>query len=175
MTGEHIFSNWGKQRRWITFSITKYGWLGHPLLWDPGKEKKITFVEKFFRGSAVWGRPTGLVGFPRDSVVKNHPAKQERQVWSLGWKDPLEEGMAAHSGILAWRIPWAEEPGRLQYIGSQRVGHDWSNLAHMHVYMCVCVCMYFFRLFPLTDFYKILSIIACRFNTVGFCGLSFYI
>ena len=59
MTGEHIFSNWRKQKRWITFSITKYGWLGYPLLWDPGKEKKTTFVEKFFGGSAVWGRTKG--------------------------------------------------------------------------------------------------------------------
>ena len=46
------------------------------------------------------------------------------QVPSLGREDPLEEGMATHSGILAWRIPWSEEPGRLQSIRSQRVGHD---------------------------------------------------
>ena len=46
---------------------------------------------------------------------------QEMRVWSLGRKDPLEEGMAAHSSILAWRIPWTEEPGRLQSIGSQTV------------------------------------------------------
>ena len=46
------------------------------------------------------------------------------QVQSLGREDPLEEGMATHSSILAWRIPWAEEPGRLQSMGLQRVGHD---------------------------------------------------
>ena len=60
------------------------------------------------------------------SVVKNLLARQETQemrVRSLDWEDPLEEGMVTHSSILAWRIPWAEEPGRLQYIGSQRVGH----------------------------------------------------
>ena len=56
---------------------------------------------------------------------------QERQVMSLGWEDPLEEGMATHSSILAWRIPWTEEPGGLQSIGLQRVRHDWSNLAHV--------------------------------------------
>ena len=50
------------------------------------------------------------------------------QVWSLGREDPLEEGMATHSNILAWRIPWTEEPGGLQFIGSHRVGQDWSNL-----------------------------------------------
>ena len=49
---------------------------------------------------------------------------QERQVWSLGWKDPLEEGMVTHSSTFAWRISWIEEPGRLQPMESQRVGHD---------------------------------------------------
>ena len=54
------------------------------------------------------------------------------QVQSLGQEDPLEEGMATHSSILAWRISWTEESGRLQYIRSQRVRHDWSDLAwHM--------------------------------------------
>ena len=49
---------------------------------------------------------------------------QKTQVRSLGWENPLEEGMATHSSILAYRIPWMEEPGRLQSMGSQRVGHD---------------------------------------------------
>ena len=60
-------------------------------------------------------------------VVKNLPANaetQERWVQSLGWEDPLEKGMATHSSILAWRIPLTEEPGRLQSMGSPRVGHD---------------------------------------------------
>ena len=48
----------------------------------------------------------------------------ETQVQSLGWKDPLEEDMATHSSLLAWRIPWTEEPGGLQSMGSQRVRHD---------------------------------------------------
>ena len=52
---------------------------------------------------------------------------QEMLVWSLGQEDPLEEGMTIHSSILAWRIPWTEEPGRLQSRGSQRVGHDWKT------------------------------------------------
>ena len=54
------------------------------------------------------------------------------QVQYLGQENPLKEGMATHSSILAWRIPWTEEPGGLQFIGSQRVGHDWSDLAIMH-------------------------------------------
>ena len=56
-------------------------------------------------------------------MVKSLPAVQETRVQSLGWEDPLEKGMATHSSILAWRIPWAEEPGG-QSMGSQRVGHD---------------------------------------------------
>ena len=55
---------------------------------------------------------------------KNLPAVQEMQVQSLGREDPLEKGVATHSSILAWRIPWTEEPGGLQSVGSQRVGHD---------------------------------------------------
>ena len=50
------------------------------------------------------------------------------QVQSLGWDDPLEEEMATHSSILAWRIPWTEEPGGLPSIGSQRVGHDLATI-----------------------------------------------
>ena len=57
-------------------------------------------------------------------MVKNLPAMWETQVQSLGQEDPLEKGMATHSSILAGRIPWAEEPGGLQSIESQRVGHD---------------------------------------------------
>ena len=57
-------------------------------------------------------------------MVKNLPARQETQVRSLGWEDPLEKGMATHFSILAWKIPWTEEPGGLQSIESQRVGND---------------------------------------------------
>ena len=65
-------------------------------------------------------------------VVRNPPAMQETQemrVWSLGLEDPLEEEIATHSSILAWKIPWTEEPSGLQSMGLQRVGDDW---AHMH-------------------------------------------
>ena len=57
-------------------------------------------------------------------VVKNLPAMLETQVQSLGQEDPLQKKLATHSSILAWRIPWTEEPGRLQSLGSQRIGHD---------------------------------------------------
>ena len=68
-----------------------------------------------------------LRGFPSGSAVKNPPVRQELQEMgarSLGQEDPLKEGMATHSSILAWEIPWTEEPGRLQSMGSQRVRHD---------------------------------------------------
>ena len=73
-----------------------------------------------FRNTFVSGLPgASLVA----QMVKHLPAVQEAQVQSLGQEDPLEKGMATHSSILAWRIPWTEEPGRL-HMGSQRVRHD---------------------------------------------------
>ena len=64
------------------------------------------------------------MGFPGGSVVKYMPTMQETQIQFLGQDDPLEKRMAIHSSILAWRIPWTEEPGRLQSMELQRVGHD---------------------------------------------------
>ena len=55
-------------------------------------------------------------------LVKNLPAVQETQIWPLGWEDPLEKEMATHSSILAWKIPWIENPGGLQSMGSQELG-----------------------------------------------------
>ena len=78
------------------------------------------------------------LGFPGGSAVKNLPATQEQQetwVRSLGWEDPLEVGMATQFSILAWRIPQTEEPGRLQSMRSQRVGHGRSELTHMQAHM----------------------------------------
>ena len=64
-------------------------------------------------------------------MVKNLPVMQEIQVQSLGHEDPLKKGMATHSSIPAWRIPWTEESGGLQSMGLQRVGHD--NILHRYV------------------------------------------
>ena len=64
-----------------------------------------------------------LSDFP-GNLAKNLPAMQKTRVRSMGWEDPLEKEMVTHSGILAWRIPWTEESGRLQFMGLQRVGHD---------------------------------------------------
>ena len=64
-------------------------------------------------------------------TVKRLPTMRETWVRSLGWEDLLEKEMAPHSSILAWKIPWTEEPGRLQYMGSQRVRHDCSTSLSM--------------------------------------------
>ena len=71
------------------------------------------------------------MGFPDGLVVKNLPTMQEMQVQPLGQGDPLEKEMATHTIILAQRIPWTEEPDKLQPLGSQRVGH---NSVHKHTY-----------------------------------------
>ena len=78
------------------------------------------------------GWPTCQGGLPMTSasVVKNPPTMQETWVWSLSLEDPLEEGRATHSSVLARKIPWTEEPGGLRSAGSQRSGHDWSHWAH---------------------------------------------
>ena len=71
--------------------------------------------------------------FSGASVVKNPPALQEMQAWSLSQKDPLEKEMSAHSSTLAWEIPWTEETGGLQSTGLQRFGHDWVTV-HIHTH-----------------------------------------
>ena len=70
-------------------------------------------------------------------MVKRLPAMQEIQVRSLGLEDPLEKEMATHSSTLAWKIPWTEEPSRLQPMGSLGVAHDWATSFHFSV--CVTV------------------------------------
>ena len=104
---------------------------------------------------AIWHHPGNLKGFHGSSGVKNLPAMQETPVWFLGlqyswaslvknpstiretwvrslaWEDPLKEGMATHSSILACRIPWTEKTGGLQSMGSERVGHHWVT-KHTH-------------------------------------------
>ena len=80
----------------------------------------IWFCIFFSATSLSW---TSLVA----PAIKNLPAMRETQVQSLGREDPLEKAMATHSSILAWRIPWTEEPGRLQSTGLQRVRHDWTT------------------------------------------------
>ena len=84
-------------------------------------ENSITFTPEFW--STIWVLCASLVA----QMVKNLPTLQETWVQSLGWEDPLEKGMPTHSSILAWRIPWTEEPGGLQSLASQRVRHNWAT------------------------------------------------
>ena len=85
----------------------------------------VSFSEKYY--TKIWA---SLVA----QLLKNPPAMHETQVRSLGWEDPLEEGKATHSSILSWRIPWTEEPGELQSMGSQRV-RDNRATQHIHIFM----------------------------------------
>ena len=71
-----------------------------------------------------FGNPSEMIGSLVAQMINSLPAMWETWVRSLGWEDPLEKEMATHSSTLAWRIPWTEEPGGLQFTGSQRVGHD---------------------------------------------------
>ena len=93
-----------------------------------GVESLCLNVDLYF--STYFQPVTDSKGLSGGSVVKNLPAnirEQETQDWSPGWKDPLEKEMATHSSILAWKIPWTEEPGRLQSMGSHRLRHDWMT------------------------------------------------
>ena len=86
--------------------------------------------------------PGGGIGYPLQyswtclvaQMVKNPPAMWETWVQPLGWEDSLEKAMTTYSNNLAWRIPWTEMPGRLQFMGSQSIGHDWVT-KHIHTIM----------------------------------------
>ena len=91
--------------------------LSQPLIPPPS----ITFWIWF------WGHHLFLFQSVVTQMVKNRPAMRETRVRSLHWEDPLEESMATHFSILAWRIPWTEEPGGLQSMGSQRAGQGWAT------------------------------------------------
>ena len=81
----------------------------------------------------IWVR-TSLVA----QIVKHLSTMQETWVQSLGWEDPLEKEMAIHSSTIAWKIPWTEEPGSLQSMGLQRVGHNWAtSLTYLRLYLSI--------------------------------------
>ena len=85
------------------------------------------------RGSKKYMR-TSLVA----QTVKRLSTMRETQVQSLGREDPLEKEMAIHSSTTAWKIPWTEEPGRLQSMGSQRVRHDWATSLSLYIHYLIC-------------------------------------
>ena len=89
-------------------------------------------------------------------TIKRLPATWETRVWFLGREDPLEKEVATHSRTLAWKIPWTEEPCRLQSMGSQRVGHDWAtSLTHSQINCYENVC---------TDFCMNIKLHFCEIN-----------
>ena len=82
------------------------------------------------------------MGFPDVLAINNLPAKQETLVGSLGREDSLEKEMATLSSVLAWEIPWTEEPGRLTAHGWQRVRNDLATKPPLHIYIYICIHMY---------------------------------
>ena len=86
----------------------------------------------------TYALPRWLQWFKKIKIKHCLPMQETEETWvgSLGGEDPLKEGIPTHSSILAWRISWTEGPGRLRSMGLQRVGHNWSNLAHTHAHMC---------------------------------------
>ena len=100
-------------------------------------------------------------------MVKNLPAMQETWVQSLGWKDPLEKGMATHSSILAWRIPQTEEPGRYSPRGSQRVRHNSAAnfLSHVYTFINTHLTVHLTR----THFIVLLNLFSYLFHQTVTC------
>ena len=117
-------------------------------LWKPWAQRSHNFDGTKFTSIEIsrklLGRSTGEgIGYPLQSswaplvaqLVKNLPVMQETWVWSLGWEDPLEKGKATHSSTLAWKIPWMEELGGLQSMGSLRVRHDLATSPSLFTFM----------------------------------------
>ena len=130
----------------MEFSRPEY-WSGYSFpspadLPKPGIELGSPALQVDSLPTELWGKPKEAEWFGRHAddiraslvvqAVKNLPAIQETWVWSLGQADPFEKGMATLSSILAWRIPWTEEPGeQLQFMGSQRGRHDWVTNTYL--------------------------------------------
>ena len=103
-------------------------------------------LEVSIKMSLLW--PASLVA----QMVKRLPAMWETQVQSLSWEDPLEKEMATHSSILAWKIPWTEEPGRPQSMGWQRVRHDWATSLSLKMFKrATTIKCYFLLILYLKD------------------------
>ena len=124
-SGHHLWSNWDAVSV-TSFPLNPPSWSSPRLLWDP-KACFLGLDHRIYPFILCIGELGNSLVAQR---IKHLPAMRETRVWSLGWEDPLEKEMATHSSILAWRIPWTEEPGRLQSTGSQRVRHNWATSLH---------------------------------------------
>ena len=110
----------GGHKMYILFNNTVYMFLSPEVCLDIKCSYRVSPFHLLAKINFPLFQPTSLVA----QMVKHLSTMQETQVRSLGWEDPLEKEMAIHSSTIAWKIPWTEEPGRLQSKGSQRVGHD---------------------------------------------------
>ena len=145
---KHSFIYWYRYKNWLegnTYHSIKsgYPWVVffffscHIFLYFI---KFLKWVYYFYNQKNIKGKYIGLSAFNLSylasvwhmmaQTVKRLPAMQETRVQSLGRENPLEKEMATHSSILAWKIPWTEEPGRPQSMGLPRVGHDWVTSLH---------------------------------------------
>ena len=121
--GLRVRHDWDTELNWIEL----YVFVSYTFTW-------IRAVKKDW----IYSKGASLVA----QMVKNLSVMQETQVQSLGWEDPLENGMATHSSILAWSIPWTEEPCGLQSIGLQRVRHGWVTNTHTHTHTHTHIYIY---------------------------------
>ena len=107
--------------------------------------KKSSAIGDYIEHSNIQQDTLCVCGLPGSTIGQELPCQCRRRkrwggAWSLGWEDPLKDGMAIHSSIPAWRIPHTKEPGGLQFIGSQWVKHNWKGLGmHIKVFMSACV------------------------------------
>ena len=139
LTGLISLQSKGLSRIFSSTTIQKHQFLALSLLYGPTLTSEYDYwINHSFVGTFV-GKVMSLLfntlsRFVRTSLVaqtvKHLPTMRETWVQSLGWEDLLEEEMATHSSILAWEIPWTEEPGGLQSMGLQRVRHDWATSLH---------------------------------------------
>ena len=119
-----------RNKTWLTLlksmaetNTTLYGRNQHNFI----KIKKIYILKIRQKKNRLIGKENGPPRWHNDKESTCQCKRQETRVRPLGWEDPLEECMATHSSVLAWRIPWTEEPGGLQSIGLQTVRHDWAT------------------------------------------------
>ena len=115
-----------RDREWDSWMASPTQWTWHSVRW--WRTEKPGMLQFMLRSQRV--RHDLATASLVAQTVKCLPTMQETQVWSLGQQVPLEREMATHSRILAWKIPWMEEPGRLQSMGSQRVGQNWATSLH---------------------------------------------
>ena len=135
----------------LFFLIRKHSTLNRIILLVRAKSLSrfysLIFPEFFIINFLCWS--TNTEGLPGWFSIKNLPVMQgmqDRRVQPLSWEDFLEEEMATHSSVLAWKVPWTEEPGGIQSMGSQRVRQDWSDPAGTHAQIQKILSNYEFQL-----------------------------